>query len=235
MSHIVSSYDAEIDRLRNTIAEMGGIAEDMLSKAIDAFVRCDVELAETVIHTDRKLDDLQRDVEERAVLMIARRQPMAVDLRETISSIRISGDLERIGDLAKNLAKRAIAVRNQVKLETVVMNLQHMTHLASLQLKDVLDAYARQDVELALDVWQRDGTIDGLNSSIFREVLTYMMEDPRVITFCTHIMFCSKNVERIGDHTTNIAETVYYRQTGEIMPDDRPKKDSASTFVLNEE
>lgn len=235
MSHIVSSYDTELEKLRNMIAEMGGISEEMLAKGIESFVERDVELARTVIAMDKKLDALQRDIEERAVLTIARRQPMAVDLRETIASIRISGDLERIGDLAKNLAKRAIATHNQLELLPVVKNLQYMAHLAAAQLKDVLDAYARHDIALAMDVWQRDSAIDTLNSSMFREVLTYMMENPRIITYCTHIMFCSKNIERIGDHTTNIAETVYYHQTGEIMPDERPKMDSTSTLITTDE
>lgn len=228
MTHIVRSYDAELGGLRKMISDMGEIAENMLASAIEAVVKRDVDLAQDVIRSDKKLDALQHQVEERAVLMIARRQPMAVDLRETIATIRISGDLERIGDLAKNLGKRTIVIKDHLEHQDVVLNIQSMSNLALGQLRDVLSAYVQQDLDLALDVWRRDDAIDALNTSVFRELLTYMMEDPRSITFCTHMMFCSKNIERIGDHTTNIAETIYYRETGEILLDDRPKVDSTS-------
>src|SRR3712207_6070783 len=155
----------------------------------------------------------------------ARRQPLAVDLRETISAIRVSGDVERIGDLAKNIAKRVLAIASQFQPQKIVIGVQHMSDLVMGQLKDVLDAYTTQDVEAALDVWRRDGAIDALYTSLFRELLTYMMEDPRNISFCTHLLFCAKNIERIGDHTTNIAETVHYLVTGETLAIDRPKND----------
>src|SRR3712207_598290 len=135
----------------------------------------------------------------------ARRQPLAVDLRETISAIRVSGDLERIGDLAKNIAKRVIAIANQFQPQRIVAGVQHMSDLVEEQLKDVLDAFTERDVDKALDVWQRDGSTEALYTSLFRELLTYMMEDPRSITFCAQLLFCAKNIERIGDHTTNIA------------------------------
>jgi phosphate transport system protein len=177
---------------------------------------------------------LQREVEESAILTIARRQPLAVDLRETISAIRVSGDVERIGDLAKNIAKRALVIGSDFQPQKIVLGLQHMSDLVLAQLKDVLDAYAQQDTVRALDVWKRDGAIDALYTSLFRELLTYMMEDPRNISFCTHLLFCAKNIERIGDHTTNIAETVHYLVTGETLAIDRPKNDrsiDASTEV----
>lgn len=223
--HIVSSYDEDLQSLRRRISEMGGIAEKMLVDAIQALVRHDKALAQAVIASDTRLDVLQRDVEENAILTIARRQPLAVDLRETISAIRVSGDVERIGDLAKNIAKRALAIGADFQVQKIVVGLQHMSDLVLAQLKDVLDAYAQQDTAKALDVWKRDGAIDALYTSLFRELLTYMMEDPRNISFCTHLLFCAKNIERIGDHTTNIAETVHYLVTGETLALDRPKND----------
>jgi phosphate transport system protein len=226
--HIVRSYDIELQDLRRRISEMGGLAEKMLVDAISALVRRDTALAQSVIATDTRLDLLQREVEEHAILTIARRQPLAVDLRETISAIRVSGDVERIGDLAKNIAKRSLAIASQFQPQKIVLGVQHMGDLVLAQLKDVLDAYAQQDTKVALDVWQRDGQIDALYTSLFRELLTYMMEDPRNISFCTHLLFCAKNIERIGDHTTNIAETIHYLVTGETLSIDRPKDDRSN-------
>jgi phosphate transport system protein len=231
--HIVSSYDVELQDLRRRISEMGGIAEKMLADSISALVRRDTPLAQSVIAADARLDVLQREVEERAILMIARRQPLAVDLRETISAIRVSGDVERIGDLAKNIGKRALAVAGQFQPQKIVVGLQHMSDLVIAQLKDVLDAYAQQDAKRAFDVWQRDGQIDALYTSLFRELLTYMMEDPRNISFCAHLLFCAKNIERIGDHTTNIAETIHYLVTGETLAIERPKNDRSSFATLD--
>jgi phosphate transport system protein len=229
--HIVSSYDVDLQNLRRRIAEMGGIAEKMMADAIRALVKGDTPLAQTVIAADTQLDILQREVEENAILTIARRQPLAVDLRETISAIRVSGDLERIGDLAKNIAKRSMAVSAEIQPQ-IVVGLQHMFDLAIGQLKDVLDAYAQRDAERALRVWERDGQIDALHSSIFRALLTYMMEDPRNISFCAHLLFCAKNIERIGDHTTNIGETIYYLVTGETLSMQRPKSDDSNITTV---
>ncbi len=226
--HIVSSYDAELQDLRRTISEMGGIAEKMLADAIAALVRGDTALAQAVIAIDPRLDALQRAIEERAILTLVRRQPMAIDLRETVSAIRISGDLERIGDLAKNIAKRVLAISGRFQPQKIVAGVQHMSDLCEAQLKDVLDAYAQKHDEAAMDVWRRDGAIDALYTSLFRELLTYMMEDPRNIAFCTHLLFAAKNIERIGDHTTNIAETVHYLVTGENLVAERPKDDRSS-------
>ncbi|MFL5194969.1 MAG: phosphate signaling complex protein PhoU [Microvirga sp.] len=223
--HIVSSYDSDLQGLRQRISEMGGISEKMLVDALVALARHDKPLAQAVIALDPRLDVLHREVEENAILTIARRQPLAVDLRETISAIRIAGDVERIGDLAKNIAKRALAIGDDFQPQKIVVGLQHMNDLVLGQLKDVLDAYAQKDTAKALDVWKRDGAIDALYTSLFRELLTYMMEDPRNISFCTHLLFCAKNIERIGDHTTNIAETVHYLVTAETLAIDRPKND----------
>jgi phosphate transport system protein len=223
--HIVSSYDNDLQGLRQRISEMGGISEKMLVDALVALARHDKPLAQAVIALDPRLDVLHREVEENAILTIARRQPLAVDLRETISAIRIAGDVERIGDLAKNIAKRALAIGDDFQPQKIVVGLQHMNDLVLGQLKDVLDAYAQKDTAKALDVWKRDGAIDALYTSLFRELLTYMMEDPRNISFCTHLLFCAKNIERIGDHATNIAETVHYLVTAETLAIDRPKND----------
>jgi phosphate transport system protein len=223
--HILKAFDADIQDLRRRISEMGGIAEKMLVDAMTALVRRDTPLAQEVIAADTRLDVLQREVEERAILMIARRQPVAIDLRETISAIRVSGDVERIGDLAKNIGKRALAIAGEFQSQKMVLGVQHMADQVLGQLKDVLDAYAQQNQEAALDVWRRDGEIDALYTSLFRELLTYMMEDPRNISFCVHLLFCAKNIERIGDHTTNVAETIYYLVTGETLAIERPKND----------
>jgi len=232
--HIVSAYDAELSALRNRVVEMGGIAEKMLDDATRALVRRDAELAQSVITTDARLDNLQREIEENAILTIARRQPMAVDLREIISAIRVAGDVERIGDLAKNIAKRAVAISGQMQPTRIVVGVEHMSDLVQEQLKDVLDGFTQQDVNVAIDVWKRDGEIDALYTSLFRELLTYMMEDPRNIGFCTHMLFCAKNIERIGDHTTNIAETIYYLVTGSALVSERPKNDDTSFARVGE-
>ncbi len=221
--HIVRAYDRELDLLGRRIAEMGGIAEKMLADAMDALANLDPELARTVVAADTRLDALQRQVEDDSVLTIARRQPMAVDLRECVAAFRIAGDLERVGDLAKSIAKRAVKIAAEARLPRAIVGIRSMHEFAALQLKDVLDAYAQRDVQRARAVWTRDVELDALEDSVFRDLLTFMMEDPRNITFCTHLLFCSKNIERIGDHTTNIAETVIYLVTGEPVPLERPK------------
>ena len=221
--HIVSAYDHELEALGRKIAEMGGVAEHMLSDAMDALTSLDSDLANRVVALDPRLDLLQREVEESAILTIARRQPMAVDLREIVAAIRVSGDLERVGDLAKNIAKRTMTIAGEPRVVRASVGLRHMNEVAALQLKDVLDAYAQRDPERAQSVWARDGELDSLEDSVFRDLLTFMMEDPRNISFCTHLLFCSKNIERVGDHATNIAETVVYLATGEALPVDRPK------------
>ncbi len=221
--HTVKAYDQDLAALERTIAEMGGIAEKMMADAIDALTTFNVDLGRAVVASDPQLDALQRDVEQRAVLTIARRQPMAIDLREIIAAIRISGDLERVGDLAKSIAKRSIKIASEPRLPRAIIGLKHMGELAALQMKDVLDAYAQRDVERARSVWARDVELDALEDSVFRDLLTFMLEDPRNISFCAHLLFCSKNIERVGDHATNIAETVFYLVTGSNLPVDRPK------------
>jgi phosphate transport system protein len=221
--HTIKAYDKELETLERQIAEMGGIAEMMVTEAMDALATSDAPLAQRVIAADDRLDTLQREIEENAILAIARRQPMAVDLREIVSAIRVAGDLERVGDLAKNIAKRSLKIGGEPRSPREIVGLRHMNEVAAELLKDVLDAFAQRDVERAHAVWERDAELDALEDSVFRDLLTHMMEDPRNISYCAHLLFCSKNVERIGDHATNIAETVFYLVTGENLPGERPK------------
>lgn len=226
--HISKTFDQELDLLRRLVAEMGGLSERMLSDATIALMREDTKRAQAVIAMDPKLDELQRKIEDNSVMMLMRRQPVANDLREVMASIRIANDLERIGDLAKNVAKRSLKVQGHLQSGRAMSGVEALSRLAQGQLKDVLDAYSQSNEKGAIDVWTRDGQIDALENSLFRELLTYMMEDPRNITFCTHLLFCAKNIERLGDHTTNIAETVHYLVTGRNLPNDRPKGESPS-------
>jgi phosphate transport system protein len=226
--HTIKAFDADLQELARKVAEMGGLAEKQVGDAVEALAKRDVPLAQRVVALDATIDALQREIEERAVLTIARRQPMAVDLREIVGALRVSNDLERIGDLAKNIAKRVVALDGEFRPNTVIRGVEHMTDLVLGQLKLVLDSYARRDVSMAIEVWRGDEEIDGVNNSLFRELLTYMMEDPRNITFCTHLLFCAKNIERMGDHATNIAETVHYIVEGRPLADERPKGDNTS-------
>jgi phosphate transport system protein len=230
--HTAKAFDVDLQELARMVAEMGGLAEKQIADAVDALAKRDGRLAQNVVLLDPTIDALQREIEERAILTIARRQPMAVDLREIVGALRVSNDLERIGDLAKNIAKRVIALGTPTYPSQVIRGVTHMAELALAQLKEVLDAYARQNVTKALAVWRGDEEIDAVNNSLFRELLTYMMEDPRNITFCTHLLFCAKNIERMGDHATNIAETVYYIAEGRALVDERPKGDSTSSTSI---
>jgi phosphate transport system protein len=226
--HIVTSFDDELNALSQKIAEMGGLAEQNVADAVAALVSRDIDKAQRVISTDERIDKLQHDIEEAAVSLIARRQPMARDLREIMTAIHIANDLERVGDLAKNTAKRVIAIESNFGSQRLVVGVEHMAELGLTQLKEVLDAFASRDLAAARTVWERDNEIDAMYTSLFRELLTYMMEDPRNITFCTHLLFCAKNIERIGDHATNIAENLHYLITGQTMTETRPKQDTSS-------
>src|SRR5688572_18657358 len=230
--HIVRSYDQELELLDKKIAQMGGEVEQELAQGFDALERRDPKLAEAVAADDRKVDALESEIQELTIRMIAQRQPMAVDLRHIMTVLKIAGDLERTGDLAKNLAKRAQAISGENHPKPLMTGLKHMVELALSQLKDVLDAYAERDAEKAIAVWNRDERIDAMYNSLFRELLTYMMEDQRNIGLCTHLLFAAKNIERVGDHTTNIAEDVHYMVRGVALADDRPKgDDTASTLI----
>jgi phosphate transport system protein len=225
MEHTVSAYDDDLKAIARRVTEAGGLAERAVANSVLALTRLDTGLARQVIEDDKLLDNLQHDIEERTILVIARRQPMAVDLREIVAAMRIANDVERIGDLAKNISKRVVAINGVFPHKQLLTGLEHLAEIALQQLKTVLDAYAAHDDRAAFEVRQRDDEIDALYTSLFRELLTYMMEDPRNITFCIHLLFCAKNIERIGDHATNIAETVHYMVTGQTYGDDRPKAD----------
>ena len=228
-SHIVSVYDEDLKYLTRRISEMGGLAEQMVADSVRALVNADLALAQKVISDDVVLDEAERQIGEKAIITIAKRQPMAADLREIMGSIRIAADLERVGDLGKNTAKRVIAVANSSLPRQLARGLEHLAELALMQLKEVLDVYASRSPEKANGIRERDSEIDAIYTSLFRELLTYMMEDPRNITPCTHLLFCAKNIERIGDHATNIAETIFYMATGAAPVGERPKDDTANT------
>jgi len=232
IEHTTRAFDADLQELAGKIAEMGRLDGEQIADAIDALVKRDTALAKRVIAADDRVDSLQRQIEEKAATTIARRQPMAVDLREILGALRISNDLERIGDLAENIAKRMMLVTEELRLNEVVLQLRHMVDVVRDQLARVLQSYERRDVALALDVWRKDQEIDALNTGLFRELLTFMMEDPRNITFCTHMLFCAKNIERMGDHATNIAETIYYIVQGSEFKEERPKADITSREAL---
>ena len=229
--HTVKVFDEELQDLARMVAEMGGLAEKQTADAVDALVKRDAARAQRVITADDGIDALQHAIEEKAILTIARRQPMAVDLREIVGALRVANDLERIGDLAKNIGKRVLALPDDFYPQKLIRGVEHMSSMVLAQLKQVLDAYAGRDLANALAVWNGDEQIDAMCTSLFRELLTYMMEDPRNITFCIHLMFCAKNIERMGDHATNIAETVYYMIEGRTIVDQRPKGDDTTAFA----
>ncbi len=225
-AHTVSAFEEELKSLRQKVTHMGGLAEHQVMTAISAIARADPNQASLAVAGDPAIDAMQRAIEETAVHIIARRQPVAVDLREVMAALRIAGDLERIGDLAKSVGKRITTFDEKAWFSPMTKSLVGIGELAVTQLKAVLDSYTRRDASLALTVWNRDEEIDRLYNSLFREFLTYMMEDPKTITFGAHLLFCAKNFERIGDHCTNIAEAVTYIVTGEAIPDERPRHDA---------
>jgi phosphate transport system protein len=230
--HIVKAFDEELQQLNAVVLRMGGVAEAQLAGAIDALTRRDSELAKKIVSGDEAIDQMELELDENAVRTLALRQPMANDLREVICALKISSDLERIGDYAKNCAKRTLAL-NQLAPHDAARSIPRMAKLAQAIIKDVLDAYANHDPSRALDVWHRDEEVDEMYTALFRELLTYMMEDPRNITPCTHLLFIAKNIERIGDHATNIAETIHYLTTGKRIDGGRPKGDLSSFQVVN--
>ncbi|MDX2204379.1 MAG: phosphate signaling complex protein PhoU [Hyphomicrobiaceae bacterium] len=230
--HTVKAFDSELQLLDKKIAQMGGLAERLLAQGFDSLARRDPQLAESAVASDRAIDALERELQESAIVLIAKRQPVATDLRHIMTVLKIAGDLERIGDLAKNIAKRALAVSGENHPKSLMTGLKHMTELALGQLKDVLDSYVERNADKAMAVWRNDEKVDAMYNSLFRELLTYMMEDPRNIGLCTHLLFGAKNIERIGDHTTNIAENVYYLVNGRAITDDRPKSDDTATILV---
>jgi len=227
-NHITKAFDADLQELNRMVAEMGGLAEKEIADAVHALTRRDSGVALKVIESDKQVDKLQLEIEELAVLTIARRQPMAIDLREVVGALRVANEIERIGDLAKNISKRVLDLNGEYPSLKLIRGVEHMGTLVLAQLKQVLDSYAARNVDSAMDVWKRDEEIDAMCVSLFRELLTYMMEDPRNITFCIHLLFSAKNIERMGDHATNIAETVHYMIKGEPIAAERPKGDTTS-------
>jgi phosphate transport system protein len=221
--HILKRFDEDLEKLNAAINEMGGLTESQFAKALDAVRERDTGLAEQVIATDARVDALDIQVQQQTVQLLALRQPMAVDLRVVLSSIKIAAALERIADYAKNTAKRSIVLAQSNSPASAVAGIDRLGRLVRTALKDVLDAFAEEDVVKAHDVWQRDEEIDQVYTGLFRELLTYMMEDPRNITACTHLLFMAKNIERAGDHITNIAELVSFRKTGKTFAEVRPK------------
>ena len=234
-THIVSIYDEELKYLSRRISEMGGTAEQMVGDSVRALVNTNVALAQKVISEDVILDTAERQINEKAIVTIAKRQPMAADLREIMGAIRIAAELERVGDLGKSVAKRVLAVTEIQQPVSLFRGLRALAELALMQLKEVLDVYASRNIEKAKEIRERDDEIDAIYTSLFRELLTYMMEDPRNITPCTHLLFCAKNIERIGDHATNIAETIFYMATGSQPEGERPKDDHTTSVGAIEE
>ena len=226
--HTTRVFDSDLIKLTQMVARMGGLAQKQITDAIDALARRDTGLARQVIATDETVDELQRQIEEKAVATIALRQPMAIDLRALVAMLRIANDLERIGDLAKNVGKRALAVSGEHSQRTLMRGLKHMASLVASQLAAVLDSFVDRNPVNALKVWQGDKEVDALYVSLFRELLTYTMEDPGTISMCIHHLFCAKNIERIGDHATNIAEAVHYMVEGHAIAGERPKGDTSS-------
>ena len=211
------------------ISEMGGLAEQMVAESVRALVNSDAALAQKVISDDVLMDAMEREIGDKAIVTIAKRQPVASDLREIIGALRIAADLERVGDLGKSNSKRVVAIQATGVPRKLARGLEHLSDLALAQLKEVLDVYTTRSAEKAKSIRDRDEEIDAIYTSLFRELLTYMMEDPRNITSCTHLLFCAKNIERIGDHATNIAETIYYMTTGAQPEGERPKEDLTSS------
>ncbi|MBB4009457.1 phosphate signaling complex protein PhoU [Allorhizobium taibaishanense] len=233
-AHIYTAFDDELKYLMRRISEMGGLAEQMVGESVRALVNSDAALAQKVISDDVIMDTAEREVGDKAIVTIAKRQPMAADLREIIGALRIASDLERVGDLGKNNAKRVMAVQGTGVPRKLARGIEHLSELAMTQLKEVLDVYTTRSAEKAKSIRDRDEEIDAIYTSLFRELLTYMMEDPRNITSCTHLLFCAKNIERIGDHATNIAETIYYMATGSQPEGERPKDDTTAAFGASE-
>ena len=225
--HTVKAFTEQLETLAASVAQMGGLAEAQLADAIEAIGKRDTALAESAVGGDKQIDQLQQTIEGQAMKLLALRQPMAVDLRETLAAIKIASELERIGDLAKNIAKRAIVLNREPPIR-LTQSLARMGRQALAQLKLVLDAYSDRDSGAAEAVWRQDGEIDETYNSLFRELLTYMMEDPRTIGLSTHLLFVAKNIERTGDHATNIAEVVYHMVRADHLAADRPKADTTS-------
>jgi phosphate transport system protein len=222
----LKSPAADLSHLAAEIARLGGLAEAQVADAVESVARRDVALAQAVVQRDAKLDALQREIERNTIRFIAERQPTGAQLRKAVAAMKMSLSLERTGDLAKNIAKRALVLATAEPIMPLTRSIERMGKLVAGRLKDVLDAYTASELDRALDVWSRDDEVDEHYNSLFRELLTYMMSDVRTINSCTHLLFMAKNLERIGDHATNLAEIIHYELTGEEMAEDRPRWES---------
>ena len=229
--HTVKSFGEQLDALSALVAQMGGLTEAQFAAAMEAIARRDSAAAERAVGGDARIDEIQQEIEDRALKLLALRQPMAVDLREIVAAIKISSDIERIGDYAANVAKRAIALTQSPPMRPVG-GIARMGRLVQQIIKDILDAYGAHDADKAVAAWKRDQEVDDMYNSLFRELLTYMMEDPRNIGPSTHLIFIAKNIERMGDHATNVAEIIHFLVRGEDISEARPKSDKTSFAVV---
>jgi phosphate transport system protein len=229
--HLVKSYDIELKRMRNLLTQMGGIVESQVALAAEAIMNRDTAAATRAVEEDPKVDALEREAEQFVIRLLALRQPVAGDLRQIVMALKITGDLERIGDYAANVAKRSIVLA-EFSLPYSLTGLAHMARLVQENLKKIIDAIGDNDADKAMEVWRSDQVVDDIYNTIFRELITYMMEDPRNITPCAHLLFIAKNLERIGDHATNVAETIYYAVKGEPLTESRPKGDTSAYAVV---
>lgn len=232
--HIVKSFDEELEEVRNTIVEMGGLAESQLEAAVRSLTERNTDLALKTIEADKAVDELELSVDNMSIRVLALRNPVADDLRLVISALKIASLLERVADYAANISKRVVALNLAPSLAPI-SSIPRMGEMVRRMIDDTLKAYTNGDSDLAFDVWKRDQEVDQLYNSMFRELLTFMMEDPRSITSCTHLIFMAKNIERIGDHMTNIAEIIIYQVTGELPKDPRPKGDKTSVTMIENE
>jgi phosphate transport system protein len=229
--HLVKSYENELKRLRDLLTQMGGLVESQVALAAQALVEKDSDAGASVVEQDPKVDLLEREIEQFVIRLLALRQPLAADLRLIVAAMKITGDLERIGDYAANVGKRSIVLL-QFPLPFSLSGIGHMARMVQENLRLTIDAVGELDTVMLMQVWRADAVVDDLYNGLFRELMTYMMEDPRNITPCAHLLFIAKNMERIGDHATNIAEQMYYAITGESLPDARPKGDSTAYAVV---
>ncbi len=228
--HTVTSFDQELEHIDRLIREMGDLAGSMVAGSTRALLASDNPLAQHVVSDDAILDAKQRELDDAAITLIAKRQPMAQDLRAVVGAIRMAADLERVGDLAKNIAKRVGAVGQTATPRNLSHSIDSMSELVLSQVNNVISHYVARNPEALKALRADDEKIDIQYTAVFRELLTYMMEDPRNITACTHLLFCAKNLERIGDHVTNIAENAYYVMTGSQLPANRPKVDETAAM-----
>lgn len=224
-SHIVKSFDQELSQIESKLLEMGGLVEAQIEDSVAGLINRDLELCEAVKKKDRRVDALEVETDELAVRLLALRQPMAADLRSVVCALRVSTNLERIGDYAKNIAKRGVLLAGEAPVGSSSNTIKRMGKMVRGMVSDVLDAFVKRDLEMANELRLRDQEVDLMHNTLFRELLTFMMEDPRNITNCMHLLFIAKNLERMGDHVTGIAEQISYLVTGALPDEDRPKSD----------